>query len=477
MMTQSVITQTGSLIYGPAQRMSSSGSQSGNSFDMVMENRLKAGQFSVNAGNNVTKKISNTVESSQQTTDTQTYRDTAKTPDTKVEESSGDETEINVENSNPLNTKTTKKTDDPQLLEQVAVMLQSIRELVMDVLDLTSEELDQFMEEQGMSPVDLLQPDHLQQLFLADKGVTDILELLTDENMSVSLQQLLQNVEGMKESADFQLTNEQIKSLLLQTQMEPERNEMALEDTNSVETQNHDFVYTEDEIVHTGIKEKDEMPEEGTSRVDNQAQGVKSTNVETWNTNTQSDARKDENQNLKAEDQFQAFIDNLVHATQKTETDFSGELVQETQIRDIANQIVDRIKVTMRPGQTSMELQLNPENLGKVNLSVQSRNGIMTAQFVVQNDITKEAIEGQLHVLRDTLNQQGIKVEAIEVTVSAYAFEQSSDQNSGRQSEEQKSNSGRKITLDEALSMTEQQEDIAVQDITGLRGSQVDYTA
>jgi flagellar hook-length control protein FliK len=102
----------------------------------------------------------------------------------------------------------------------------------------------------------------------------------------------------------------------------------------------------------------------------------------------------------------------------------------------------------------------------------------MTAQFVVQNEISKEAIEGQLHTLRETLNQQGIKVEAIEVTVSAYSFEQNGQQTSEDQAEAQKNNSGKHITLEEAMNMTESPEEESVtEDILGISGSRIDYTA
>jgi DNA invertase Pin-like site-specific DNA recombinase len=96
------------------------------------------------------------------------------------------------------------------------------------------------------------------------------------------------------------------------------------------------------------------------------------------------------------------------------------------------------------------------ESLGKVNLTIHSKEGVMTAHFVVENQISKEAIESQLSTLRETLNQQGIKVEGIEVTVSAYAFEQNTDTSDQNQSDTQKDNSGRHITIDEAMTMSEE---------------------
>jgi flagellar hook-length control protein FliK len=125
-----------------------------------------------------------------------------------------------------------------------------------------------------------------------------------------------------------------------------------------------------------------------------------------------------------------------------------------------------------------MELQLNPENLGKVNLSIQSKNGVLTAQFVVQNEISKEAIESQMHILRESLNEQGIKVEAIEVTVSNYTFDQTNQENGQNQASSQKNNSGKTITLEEALNMVDNPEEVIdTDDVTDIIGSQVDYTA
>jgi Flagellar hook-length control protein len=195
-------------------------------------------------------------------------------------------------------------------------------------------------------------------------------------------------------------------------------------------------------------------------------------------TDTQQNAGNDKKQDMNASDQFQTFIDNMVNSSQKVQTDFNRNMAQVTELRDIANQIIDKIKVSVTQDKTSMELSLNPDHLGKVNLSVQSKDGIMTAHFIVQNEISKEAIESQIHTLRDTLNNQGIKVEAIEVTVSANAFEQNGNQNSENQSEEQKNHSGRKISFDDAVNMTEETEaENEAQDLSGALGSVVDYTA
>ena len=204
---------------------------------------------------------------------------------------------------------------------------------------------------------------------------------------------------------------------------------------------------------------------------------VTKTNTQESSSETQSELSRKDGQELKATEQFEAFLNNLSKASTTNQVSFNGNMVQGTDIREIANQIIERIRVTIQPEQTSMELQLNPEHLGKVNLSVQSKNGVMTAQFVVQNEVSKEAIESQLHTLKEALNQQGIRVEEIEVTIAAYSFQQNDKEGSEGHAETKKSHNGGKISLEEANGMTEETEDSLSQDINGIRGSQIDYTA
>src|SRR5690606_38782766 len=106
---------------------------------------------------------------------------------------------------------------------------------------------------------------------------------------------------------------------------------------------------------------------------------------------------------VKSVDDFSGFVNQMVEVTQRTQMDGAGNTVQVTELREIANQIIEQIKVVVSQDHTSMELQLNPENLGKVNLSIQSKDGMMTAQFVVENELTKEAIESQMFTLKNTL--------------------------------------------------------------------------
>ena len=43
-----------------------------------------------------------------------------------------------------------------------------------------------------------------------------------------------------------------------------------------------------------------------------------------------------------------------------------------------------------------MEMQLNPEHLGKIYLNISEREGVIRAQITAQNEAVKEALETQL---------------------------------------------------------------------------------
>lgn len=142
---------------------------------------------------------------------------------------------------------------------------------------------------------------------------------------------------------------------------------------------------------------------------------------------------------------------------------------------NIVDQVVNHIRIRVLPQTTSMELQLNPESLGRVNLNVTSNNGLATATLTVQNEVAKEALESQLTVLRENLESHGLKVESVEVNVSEFGFKNPEDSDHGQY--KQKKSQGRKFRYDvaEETEVEEVTTETAEDRRTG--DSMVDYTA
>jgi len=493
MMTQSVMTQTANLFGNAAVNVTSKSKQTGTGFDKIISNNIK-----------VTKKISDdptTVKKAptqksdaadnKKSDDTNSISDQADkastkavkaTKNTKEDSSTTKETDSSSKTDNVKSTKDDGTAVDEQLLTNIQSMLQSIQEQVMKTLNLSPEDFNKLLDGQGMSVTDLLQPENLQKLVLAGNGQTNLLAVLTNENLAKQMNELLQNVEDIKSNANLNLTDEQLKSVLEQLKDksqvagQPETNPTAT-DTNVKVVEN---ITKQPEAVNSiSTSKQDDNSVNNSDNAHNKSESTAQTSVASENNSgTQKDNGRQEHKELKDTDHFQVFVDNLVKSTKDTQVNFAGNITQSTVLKDIANQIIEKIKVSVTTDQSSMELQLNPENLGKVNLSIQSKNGVMTAQFVVQNEISKEAIEGQLHTLRETLTNQGIKVDAIEVSVASYTFNQNNQEQSQNQSDSQNKGSDKKITLDDAFSMNEDLvEDSVTDSLSGTQGNQIDYTA
>lgn len=147
----------------------------------------------------------------------------------------------------------------------------------------------------------------------------------------------------------------------------------------------------------------------------------------------------------------------------------------------ILEQVMDGIKVMSGEEMTSMEMQLYPENLGKLNIQVVSKNGAVTAQIVVQNEMVKEAIESQLYLLKENTNNREVMIEDVEVTVSSHAFEQGMENgNSGGSNQQQKQ---RRFVSEEetqtvnAADIKSLKEEILEEAMKEQNGSTVSYTA
>lgn len=124
--------------------------------------------------------------------------------------------------------------------------------------------------------------------------------------------------------------------------------------------------------------------------------------------------------------------------------------------QEIVQQVVNRISLSSLSNGTSMTIQLKPEHLGNLLLTVATQKGSVTAHFVAENASVKEAIEMNLFQLKTTLEQQGINVDEIEVSVANNEyFEQRGREQSN--SEQNKSNRRRVNKMNNSNISTEEE--------------------
>lgn len=128
--------------------------------------------------------------------------------------------------------------------------------------------------------------------------------------------------------------------------------------------------------------------------------------------------------------------DNMISNITDTFADIITEDISTVKEADIVNQVIDSVKLMASRELTSMEVMLNPEHLGSVHITVTARNGIVSAQIAAQNEQVKTALENQMVTLMEQFESQGLKVDAVEITVMAHSFE--AGQNFGQSESERK---------------------------------------
>ncbi|MCR4955975.1 MAG: flagellar hook-length control protein FliK [Lachnospiraceae bacterium] len=132
--------------------------------------------------------------------------------------------------------------------------------------------------------------------------------------------------------------------------------------------------------------------------------------------------------------------ENQVTTTQTVQTPQGTQVEQTVKVVDIKNlvsEIVEYVKVQATANDTtSLEMQLTPANLGRVLVEVESNRGEVATRIITQTEAAKEAIEANLTQFKQNLENQGVKVSAVEVTVSSHGFEHNLQQDGSKEQQQ-----------------------------------------
>lgn len=402
-------------------------------------------------------------------------------------------TKVNVEKDSRVkavksNTRETVDEKEPQeVLEEVTKAAEELASQMLvglaQKLGISVEEAQMLLDRLGMTAGNLLQVENLTAVISASTGASDPSALLTDENLYNNLQELKGSlVEGLEQiSKEMGIESEELVSLI--------QRELSLEDMPKLAEMQPDLISMDaqtdfDESTISSSRERSEitsqpvhLTETGQGQQDSISLNiVRSEGTDRQETSSENSDASDES----AQNMFQQNLLNQLKADQAVNVTSVSYVDPDTEV--IMNQIMDFMKVQVRNGVSELEMQLHPENLGTLQVHLSSKNGVLTAQFTTQNDAVKTALESQMVQLKETFNEQGVKVEVIEVTVQSHAFER--NMNQGRESNETDTKNPnrsriRRLKLDE---LTDDNDDITPEErlaaqIMEQNGNTVDYTA
>ena len=311
-----------------------------------------------------------------------------------------------------------------------------------------------------------------------DKNIANSEDKLQDsQNADVT-----QNVENIDEGKVLQIVTDN-KDVQADTALQNEMNEVT-EDTeisvNEKKTDNSATAFRTDDI----IKDDTEM----LISENNPAEMGSNDNSELTQNNNAFSKQEQISQSYRADkekhfDNSGMLTQNLFEHVREAVSSENIPASQSTQFTArIMNQVLDALKVVSRENMTSMEMQLNPEKLGKINVQVVAKEGIVTAHIIAQNEAVKEAIESQIAVLKDNMANQDIKIQDVEVTVSSHAFEQNLSQGGENRQNEQNGNGKRKYVNEDGHDMdiadiNKIKEEVKEEIMKEQNGSSVSYQA
>lgn len=395
-----------------------------------------------------------------------------------------------------------------QVSEKLESFEESVRDVIKDELQVTDERITEAMETLGLTVADLMNPQQLAALAAELTGTEDMSALLCNE----AFMNVMQSVGTLTEDLlqELGVTAEELTQLL-EDAGQADMNADLMQTVQTADAADARRVYAD---TADGIRDTAEQPQTA-AVAETEPRAVRSKDITPEETDTQAksanagaeeetaadaaagsdkeQAQTGSNSNSGQQNSAsQAHVGVDVHTGPTlTETvamqgaNSAGEYAAQVDIADVVRQIVTYTRVNYTANQeTTMEMQLNPEHLGKIYLEITSKDGTVSAHLTAQNEVVKEALESQIADLKQNMNQAGVKVDAVEVTVGGHEFERNLEQNAKQEEQqaeerEKAANATRHINLNEldGLSGLMTEEETLVAKMMAEQGNSVDFTA
>lgn len=431
--------------------------------------------------------------------------ETGKNPAADAIKNRKDTVKLDESASQPVKTEETSQITDEQSGEVMEAGKEVIKEIA-EEFGVTEEEVEMAMEQLGLSIFGLFDPASLKELVLFIGGEQDASALLTNEELFTSLQNIIAKVGEIQNGLASQLgmSQEELAGLVEQLQNLQEESlqkddltpvdKGSFADVLGQETKVQETVTQEQQPkITVEVKAGDETVKLATDENGNALKTLEVTSSATEESIVKEDTGRQEQKageegKSHSENAFstggQLFESLVQNKTQNVEMPIEQQpAFFNDQTQEIVDQIVNYMKIQLKPGMNQLEMQLHPESLGTVHVQLVSRGGEVTAQFHVQNEAVKAAVESQVNTLVENLREQGVKVEAVQVSVESHGFESNLWQGQGKE-EEASSHNGRKtprrINLNDINALLEDEadeEEVLAARMMEVNGNTVDYMA
>lgn len=96
----------------------------------------------------------------------------------------------------------------------------------------------------------------------------------------------------------------------------------------------------------------------------------------------------------------------------------SSTLRNQSLEESVFNQIIDRMQYQADGDYHEIRIQLKPDHLGDVKIKLAMEQGIVTAEFVMENQVVKEILASQLPDLRQSMQELGMQLGQVDVSLN-----------------------------------------------------------
>ncbi len=372
--------------------------------------------------------------------------------------------------------------------------LKELKEAVAKELDISVEELEALMNTMNFNDMDLFDKEKLGMIVLEANGLTQSQDLLFNKAVAdefKNVMALLDEAVTELEQSEIQVSEEGFFDMA--TGEEIQINDENVNHDELTDAKADTIVDAEQDIPKDILEADGEIKDvKTTDKAAKDNESDVSDNKTVSEKDIQTDAKTQENESAKQNntggDRRNHREHNVREGSVISDANVRFNPIEEIQVEladrvgrsqaeNIVNQITEQLRFNVNEEFKSMEMQLYPEHLGKVGVQVAIKDGILTAQITAENETVKKAIEAQIVNLKESFNNQGLKVENVEVTIASHSFEENNMHNQDGQSNQGRGRKNRRLNsalVDELNGITDEQSEDAVMEALG---NTVSYTA
>lgn len=340
---------------------------------------------------------------------------------------------------------TDTKTEDIDAKEQLDETSSKLKEMLQNELGISEEELEEAMEVLGLTLADLMNQGNMTQL-VAKVNEAQPVDILTNDALFQQVNQLVAEVTELFEQVadDLGIDVSTVSEWMNQFEKAVEDSSVNAQTPVEMVAQAADteVVAKEESLDEPKLKVEEAQPQVMQNEADVKTETVKQDANQQQSKQERRDSKASGMESAQQQHLQQASTENQVQL-QDVEVAPEMEDASIPRTQEIIDQIAEYVKVHRSEQITEMEISLNPASLGNIHLQVATKAGVISAQLVAQDEAVAAALESQIVQLKESLEAQGMRVDAVEVTVASHEFEENLDQQ-GKQQEEAAKNSAAK---------------------------------